>query len=142
MSKLDYTQLETLLAAQDFLAADQMTLAKLCELAGTLALKRGWVYFSEVERFAADELQTIDGLWLKYSDNRFGFSVQRTLWLKAGKNWEKLWPVLGWKSGNEWTRYPQEFIWTLEAPRGHLPSSNQLRGVRVMNVLLNHPAWL
>jgi hypothetical protein len=29
----------------------------------------------------------------------------------------------------------------LTAPVGHLPLSNQLRGVRVMEALLCHPAW-
>jgi len=63
------------------------------------------------------------------------------LWLAMGKNWEKLWSLIGWKQGNTWTRYPNEFIWDLTAPKGHLPLSNQLRGVRVISSLLNHPAW-
>jgi hypothetical protein len=28
-----------------------------------------------------------------------------------------------------------------EAPQGHLPLSNQLRGVQAYNALLSHPAW-
>jgi GUN4-like len=67
--------------------------------------------------------------------------VQRELWLSVGKNWEKLWTQIDWKNGNNWTRYPQGFTWDLSAPKGHLPLSNQLRGVRVMAALLSHPAW-
>ncbi|NET49629.1 MAG: hypothetical protein F6K09_13095, partial [Merismopedia sp. SIO2A8] len=48
---------------------------------------------------------------------------------------------IGWKSGNSCTRYPNEFTWDISAPAGHLPLSNQLRGVRVMSSLLSHPAW-
>ncbi|MBC6479342.1 MAG: GUN4 N-terminal ARM-like repeat domain-containing protein [Hormoscilla sp. GUM202] len=138
---LDYTQLQQLLAKLDWQAADRLTNQKLCELAGARAVQRKWLYFTEVERFPITDLQTINSLWLVYSEGKFGFSVQRELWLSVGKNWDNLWPKIGWKSDNNWTRYPQEFTWDITAPRGHLPLSNQLRGVRVIASLLTHPAW-
>ncbi len=138
---IDYTPLQKLLAQQQFQAADQLTLQQFCELAGPAAVQRKWVYFSEVEGFPVTDLQTVDQLWLAHSQGRFGFSVQRQIWLSVGKNWEALWPKIGWKNGNNWTRYPQEFTWDLTAPKGHLPLSNQLRGVRMINALLLHPAW-
>jgi hypothetical protein len=138
---IDYTTLQQLLVKQDFLAADRLTLEKLCELAGPTALQRKWLYFSEVDNFPIADLQTINTLWLIHSQGKFGFSVQRELWLSLSKNWEKLWPKIGWKTGNNWTRYPNGFTWDLTAPKGHLPLSNQLRGVRVIASLLSHPAW-
>ena len=138
---IDYTTLQQLLVKQDFLAADRLTLEKLCELAGPTALQRKWLYFSEVDNFPIADLQTINTLWLIHSQGKFGFSVQRELWLSLSKNWEKLWLKIGWKTGNNWTRYPNEFTWDLTAPKGHLPLSNQLRGVRVIASLLSHPAW-
>jgi hypothetical protein len=138
---IDYSSLQTLLSQRDYEAADRMTLTKLCELAGTGATQRGWLYFTEVEQFPIPDLQTINTLWQVYSEGKFGFTVQRELWLGTGKNWERLWPLIGWKSGNNWTRYPREFTWDLSAPRGHLPLTNQLRGVRVMDALMKHPAW-
>jgi GUN4-like/ARM-like repeat domain, GUN4-N terminal len=138
---LDYAPLQKLLAEQAFEAADRFTLEKLCELAGNAAMQRKWIYFTEVENFSVTDLQTMNVLWLTHSEGKFGFSVQRELWLGVGKNWEKLWSKIGWKSGNNWTRYPEEFTWNLTAPRGHLPLSNQLRGVRVIAALLAHPAW-
>jgi len=140
-NEIDYHPLQILLAKQDFQAADQLTLQKLCELAGDAAIQRKWIYFTEVEQFPAIDLQTINALWLVHSEGKFGFSVQRELWLSLGKNWDKLWPKIGWKDGINWTRYPQGFTWDLTAPKGHLPLSNQLRGVRVMASLLSHPAW-
>jgi hypothetical protein len=104
-------------------------------------MARKWVYFTEVQEFPLIDIQTIDRLWLIYSEGKFGFSVQRRLWLSLGKNWERLWPRLGWKEENLWTRYPNGFTWDLSAPDGHLPLSNQLRGVRMMEALLCHPAW-
>ncbi|MGK7904763.1 MAG: GUN4 N-terminal ARM-like repeat domain-containing protein [Hormoscilla sp.] len=139
--EIDYTQLQQLLAKLDWQAADRLSNQKLCELAGPGAVQRKWLYFTEVQKFPIADLQTINSLWLVYSEGKFGFSVQRELWLSVGKNWDKLWPKIGWKSGNNWTRYPTEFTWNISAPKGHLPLSNQLRGVRVMESLLSHPAW-
>ncbi|MEO1376214.1 MAG: GUN4 N-terminal ARM-like repeat domain-containing protein [Cyanobacteria bacterium J06635_10] len=138
---IDYTELQKLLANQDFQEADRLTLQKMCELAGEEAVKRKWLYFTEVEKFPITDLQTINNLWLVHSEGKFGFSVQREMWIGLRKNWENLWIKIGWKNGNNWTRYPNEFIWNLDAPRGHLPLSNQLRGVRAISSLLSHPAW-
>jgi len=138
---INYNPLQQLLALQDFQAADRETIQKMCELAGPTAVQRKWLYFTEVENAPIVDLQTINNLWLVHSEGKFGFSVQREIWLSLGKNWDKFWSKIGWQSGNNWTRYPHEFTWDLSAPKGHLPLSNQLRGVRVMSSLLSHPAW-
>ncbi|MGL5079885.1 MAG: GUN4 N-terminal ARM-like repeat domain-containing protein, partial [Microcoleaceae cyanobacterium] len=129
---VDYCLLQELLVKLDFQAADKLTLEKVCELAGSAAMERGWLYFSEVRQFPRTDLRTIDTLWQVYSEGKFGYSVQRKLWLSLDKNWDKLWPKINWRKAGVWTRYPQEFTWDLTAPPGHLPLSNQLRGVRVM----------
>jgi len=139
---INYIFLQELLVAQDFQAADRLTIEKMCELAGSTAVQRKWLYFTDVQNFPTSDLQTINQLWLVHSEGKFGFSVQREIWLGTGKNWDHLWVKIGWKNGNKWTRYPHEFTWDLSAPRGHLPLSNQLRGVRVMASLLSHPAWV
>jgi hypothetical protein len=138
---ISYNSLQQLLIRQEFQAADLLTIQTMCEVAGPQAVQRKWLYFTEVENFPTPDLQTINHLWVVHSEGKFGFSVQREIWLGVGKNWEGLWPKIGWKDGNKWTRYPNEFTWDLSAPRGHLPLSNQLRGVRVMASLLSHPAW-
>jgi GUN4-like/ARM-like repeat domain, GUN4-N terminal len=138
---VEYQELQRLLAERDWQAADKLTNLKLCELAGPVALQRQWLYFTDLNSIPSLDLQTIDQLWLVHSEGQFGFSVQREMWLATQKNWDKLWPKIGWKSGNNWTRYPGGFTWDLTAPRGHLPLSNQLRGVRAIAALLDHPAW-
>jgi GUN4-like/ARM-like repeat domain, GUN4-N terminal len=138
---VDYTPLQKLLAAQDFQAADLLTIQKMCEVAGTTAVQRKWLYFTDIDNFPTTDLQTINRLWLVHSEGKFGFSVQREIWLSLGKNWDNLWTKIDWKDGNNWTRYPGKFTWDLSAPKGHLPLSNQLRGVRVIASLFAHPAW-
>jgi hypothetical protein len=138
---VDYRSLQQLLVEQNFLEADKLTNLKLCELAGETSLARKWIYFTEVNGLPATDLRTLNALWLAHSNGRFGYSVQRELWISVGRDWIKLWAKILWKDGNNWTRYPGSFDWTIDAPRGHLPLSNQLRGVRVITSLLTHPAW-
>ena len=138
---IDYQPLQQLLAQQDFQGADVLTLQKLCELAGEAAIQRKWLYFTDIDSFSSTDLHTLNQLWLIHSEGRFGFSVQRQIWLSVGKDFSKLWHKIGWKTDKNWTRYPKEFTWDLSAPQGHLPLSNQLRGVRVIASLFSHPAW-
>ena len=66
--------------------------------------------------------------------------MQGRLLRTCGGRWERLWPKLGWKEQGVWTRYPTAFTWSLAAPDGHMPLINQLRGVRLMDAVLSHPA--
>lgn len=140
-SNVDFNDLQQLLMNQKYQEADALTRVKLCELVGETAILRKWVYFTEIEKISIADLQLIDLLWQVYSEGRFGYKIQRQMWLSLGKNYAQLWEKLKWKLGNKWTKYPQEFIWDLSAPTGHLPLSNQLRGVRVIDALFSHPAW-
>ena len=137
---LDYAPLQRALLQQQFEEADRLTSEHLRQLAGPDAVKRGYVYYSEVPAIAAADLESLDRLWVVYSQGRFGFSVQLRLLRSLAGRWDQLWPRLGWKQAGVWTRYPAAFTWTLEAPEGHLPLVNQLRGVRLMDALLSHPA--
>ena len=138
---IDYLPLQRFLAEQNYQEADTLTRVKMCEIAGEGAIKRKWVYFTEVTKFPIVDLQTLNSLWVNYSEGKFGFSVQRNLWVSVGRDYNKLWPKIGWKSSNNWTKYPHEFTWNISAPVGHLPLLNQLRGVRVTDSLFSHPVW-
>ncbi|MFZ9318351.1 MAG: GUN4 domain-containing protein [Vulcanococcus sp.] len=136
---LDYGPLQQALIRQQFEEADRLTSEHLRELAGPDAVKRGYVYYSEVPPMAAVDLESLDRLWVCFSQARFGFSVQLRLLRSLSGRWDQLWPRIGWKQAGIWTRYPKAFTWSLEAPEGHLPLVNQLRGVRLMDALLSHP---
>jgi hypothetical protein len=135
-----YKELEWLLIESSFELADRLTSAELRRLAGAGAEKRGYVYFSEVAQISSADLRHLDNLWWFYGAGRFGFRVQRRLLDGLNGRWDQLWPRLGWKDAGSWTRYPGSFTWSLQAPEGHLPLVNQLRGVRLMDALLSHPA--
>jgi len=137
---LDLPSLQTCLAGQHYEQADRLTSSMLRQLAGPAAEQRGYVYYSEVPPMPLLDLQSLDRLWVVYSQGRFGFSVQARLLRSCAGRWDRLWPRIGWKQGGVWTRYPGSFTWSLSAPDGHLPLVNQLRGVRLMDALLSHPA--
>ena len=137
---IDYSPLQRNLLEQHFEEADRLTSSFLRQLAGPEAIERGYVYFSEVKDMSQLDLVTIDRLWIAYSQGRFGFSVQARLLDSLGGRYEKLWPRIGWKQDGVWTRYPNSFNWNLSAPEGHMPLINQLRGVRLIDSILNHSA--
>ena len=137
---INYAELQLMLIEQKFEEADRLTSQYLRKLAGKLAEKRGYVFFSEVQNMSGKDLQTIDRLWTIYSTGRFGFTIQAKILKSVGKKYELLWPKIGWKKNGLWTRYPSSFNWSLEAPDGHMPLINQLRGVRLMDSILRHPA--
>ncbi|MDP7994607.1 MAG: GUN4 domain-containing protein [Synechococcus sp. SP2 MAG] len=139
-SDLDYSTLQQALLEERFEEADRLTSAFLRQLAGEQAERRGYVYFSEVLSIRGLDLVTIDRLWIAYSQGRFGFTVQARLLATVNGRYDKLWPRIGWKKEGVWTRYPRAFDWSLKAPEGHMPLINQLRGVRLIDALLNHPS--
>ena len=137
---IDYDELQQLLAKKDFLQANIVTQAKLCELAEINPKDRQWLYFTDIPTLPATDLQTIDNLWRIYSFNRFGFSIQKQIWTSVKHDWTHLLIKIKWIVNNNLCRYPQEFIWDMTAPKGHLPLFNQLRGTQALTSLLSHKA--
>nr|YP_010903592.1 hypothetical protein REP92_pgp183 [Hypnea wynnei]WCH56444.1 hypothetical protein [Hypnea wynnei] len=139
---LDYKNLQNLLQNYRYQEADRLTQKKLCNLVGLDDdNKRNWLYFTDISQIPSDDLLMIDLLWRIYSREKFGFSKQRQIWLANNCNWNKLWQNIGWTYKSQPLRYPNEFNWSLNAPHGHLPLFNQLRGVQVLSALFNHKAW-
>ena len=138
--EINFDKLQLNLLEQNFEEADKLTSSILRELAGKVAEKRGYVFYSEVKNMSGKDLETIDRLWKIYSQGKFGFSIQAKLLKSVGKRYELLWPRIGWKKDGIWTRYPSAFSWSLDAPDGHMPLVNQLRGVRLMDSILRHPS--
>jgi tetratricopeptide (TPR) repeat protein len=128
---VDYTRLRDLLAASKWKEADEETLAVM--LKATEREKDGWLDIESIENFPCTDLRTIDQLWVKYSNGRFGFSVQKRIWESVGGNpnadyetFEKFGDRVGWRRRRtksmqkEWLDY-DELNFTTKAKVGHLP---------------------
>nr|UAD87120.1 hypothetical protein [Gracilaria pacifica] len=140
--QLNYQPLQDLLMNHDFQKADSLTQSYLCSLTNAdKKYNRDWLYFTDISSLPCEDLYVLDKLWRIYSRDKFGFSIQRKIWLSNDCNWEKFWLLIGWNKSGIPLRYPNEFIWSIDAPDGHLPLFNQLRGVQVIAALFNHNVW-
>ncbi|MFM6671431.1 MAG: GUN4 domain-containing protein [Dolichospermum sp.] len=130
--RLIYRRLETLLKAQNFREADLETYR--VTLAVVNRESEGWLRVEDIENFPCKELRTIDNLWLKYSQGKFGISVQQEIYKNLGgtrnrfnlKVWESFGDRIGWRSVgggryDGWLSY-SDLNFSLSAPTGQLPS--------------------
>ena len=132
---VDYTRLRDLLIAGEWQEADLET--RKVMLKAARREKEGDLDLDSIESFPCDDLRTIDQLWHKYSYGRFGFSVQKKIWLSVGgkvdyKTECKLGDRVGWRKGRgkggSWLNY-SDLTFNKTAPRGHLPCWFGLWGV-------------
>jgi hypothetical protein len=96
---VDYVALRDFLKEEKWREAEDETRARLIEAAGPGAQKRNWVYFSEVPAIPVKDLRTMDALWSAASGGKFGFGVQRELWLQSSRRWERFFKVIDWVQG-------------------------------------------
>jgi serine/threonine-protein kinase len=123
---MDYRKLRDLLKAGKWKDADEETTRVI--LAFAKREKEGWLDVKDIDNFPCEDLRTIDQLWVKYSNGRFGFSVQKRIYQGLGgtKNYnEKIWQAfgdkVGWRKGGSWLYY-KDITFDIKAPEGHLPS--------------------
>ncbi|WP_258004415.1 GUN4 domain-containing protein, partial [Cylindrospermopsis raciborskii] len=81
----------------------------------------------DAENFPCKELRTIDNLWLKYSQGKFGISVQQEIYKNLGGTkqfdydvWISFGDGVGWRKQGSWLDY-RDLNFSLSAPTGHLP---------------------
>ena len=124
--KLD-GKLEQLLSAGKWREADKETTELMLKCANRE--KEGYLDARNCRNFPQEELRIIDQLWLKYSQNKFGFSVQKKIWLDNGGkldgnyDWNtycELGDRVGWRKAGDWLNY-SGITFNINALPGHLP---------------------
>jgi hypothetical protein len=117
---IDFTYLRNLLAAQMWREADRET--ELIMLKIGVRDKETCLAVEDIRKIPCRDLQTIDRLWVKYSNGRFGLSVQKNIWLEVKENPLVFGDRIGWRKEKRWIAdYYSEFDFSLNAPMGHLP---------------------
>jgi molecular chaperone DnaK (HSP70) len=113
---INYKKLQSLLMAQKWREADEETAQIILSLVNRT--QEGFLNNESMEKIPQKDLGTIDRLWVKYSNERFGFSIQKRIWHtmnnNAGEFGERVGGYFAWKSLSE-------LIYSLDAPAGHLP---------------------
>jgi len=122
---VDYTNLRDLLAAEKWREADQETLKVMLKAARRD--QKGYFTRESIDNFPCDDLRTIDQLWVKYSQGRFGFSVQKKIWFECGGKEDydtecKLRYRVGWQKGGV-NLISDDLTFNKQAQEGHLPAT-------------------
>ncbi|MDT9199272.1 serine/threonine-protein kinase [Limnospira fusiformis KN01] len=115
----DYGQLQKLLATHRWRKADRETWIMLCRALGKGG--RPYLHYSDLNKLPCEDLTILDNLWVKYSNHRFGFSIQAQIYLQEESDYGKFCDRVGWlKSiGHDPSL---GFRYNLNIPTGHLPT--------------------
>jgi len=124
--EVDYSRLRDLLTEKRWKEADEET--KNVLLKAAKKDKQGYLTDSDIQNLSCKDLNTIDHLWVKYSKDWFGFSVQKEIYLKCGGQMdnesnvrESFSDAVGWRKSGDWHWY-DNLNFSISAPRGHLPA--------------------
>jgi hypothetical protein len=127
---MDYRELEKLLKAQEWRKADELTVKYMLKVANRES--RGWLDEDSIKIFPCKDLRTIEQLWVHYSNSKFGFSIQKKIWLECGGEigkydyevWKKFAAKVGWyhPQNNDWRSYT-EFMNDTKNAQNALPAS-------------------
>lgn len=132
---MDYSELRDLLKAEEWKEADEETYRVM--LAVAKQEKEGWLRVEDIDNFPCVDLRTIDQLWVKYSNGKFGFSVQKRIYQDYGGTreynreiWEKFGDKVGWRKGGKWLYY-NDVTFDITAREGHLPYRSGVSDFRI-----------
>ncbi|OUL21755.1 hypothetical protein BV378_26050 [Nostoc sp. RF31YmG] len=132
-SGINYSKLRDLLAENKWQEADKETYIYVLRISERE--EESWLDDGEIKRLQRHDLRIINNLWIKYSDSKFGFSVQKQIWQDSKEDFKRFGDRVGWLVNlvnSEWRRY-EEAIFSLDAPEGHLPYTVRLLGLGYRN---------
>ena len=141
-----YGKLKDLLAAGKWKEADLETTKVMIEITGKAELDA--ITPEDIQRFPCNAITVIDQLWRKYSNNRFGFSLQVRIYQSVGGSMDTIraqrieflqrtGEKTGWRKDGKRVE-PDDFDFSLEAPEGALPVNwwNSPYGAKMANFFL------
>ncbi|NEQ51921.1 MAG: NACHT domain-containing protein [Leptolyngbya sp. SIO3F4] len=138
-----YFKLAYYLQTQQWQAADNETVSVM--LAAGDKTQKGYLNLDDIRNFPCPDLRVIDQLWVRYSNNHFGFSIQKDIYLHCGgkadyqyyeEAFRKFGTVVGWRVNEEWKF---EIIWDGSGPAGQLPVFGESGMTYVNEFLFSHP---
>ena len=119
-SKIDLTQLEVYLKQQQWQQANQETAKLLLQAASQE--QQNWLETDDLTKISGGDLLSIDRLWSKYSEAKFGFKVQLEIWQNLpNQNYRAFGSEVGWYKNQRWL-LSKRLDYSLAAPEGHLPA--------------------
>lgn len=127
-----YRALVNYLASGSWKEADQETDRLMLKVVGTAAEKRGYLMLDEIRNFPCEDLRLIDQLWVKFSGGKFGFSVQKKIYIDCGAKldcqypgdeiWYDFCDRIGWRKDNKYVNFASFTFDPSISPAGQIPS--------------------
>ena len=123
---LKYKQLAEYLMQGEWKEADKETLKVMLKVSNRK--NQDYLDVEAIDNFPCEDLRFIDRLWVSASNGKFGFSVQKDIYLSLGgkreynqKVWNKFGDRVGWRSsGGSWLNY-RDITFEINTHDGHLP---------------------
>ena len=123
-----YQQLETYLKNSQWKEADQETSRLMLQIVGKEADQ--WLNEEDIQNFPCEDLRTLDKLWVDYSNGKFGFSVQKKVWIACGgvpgeydyDVYKKFADQVGWRKLGDWLSYDKITFLLHGSKHAHLPA--------------------
>ncbi|ERT06506.1 phosphotransferase enzyme family protein [Lyngbya aestuarii BL J] len=123
----DYTELQNLLEQRNWKEADIETEKVMLKMANREA--EGWIDANTIESLSCSDLRELDQVWIKYSEGKFGLSIQKEIYLETGNplgkfqesSYHKFGDRIGWRKNGNWLEY-SDLTFDENAPRGQFPS--------------------
>lgn len=129
-----FIQLEEYLCQAEWRKADEETAFIFFEVMALENIDRDKMYYQTPSQI----LREIDQLWVKHSDGKFGFSVQKDIYQSLGGTrkydeeiWEAFCNKVGWQQGGKWLHYDELTFNRDTHYKGHLPMGTIGFGGRV-----------
>ncbi|MBH8554509.1 GUN4 domain-containing protein [Nostocaceae cyanobacterium CENA357] len=132
-NNIDYTNLENFLHQGAWRDADEETLTIMLEANEwgrfSKSMNECYIDSSYVNKIPLEIIQNIDAMWLKYSDEKFGFSIQKQIWKSVGRKYDKFGLQVRWCKRSlldfgqpKWLLYENLNFDYVDAVTGHLPA--------------------
>ncbi|KAM3111748.1 GUN4 domain-containing protein [Phormidesmis sp. 146-33] len=124
-----YRSLQNYLSNGRWEEADQETFDVMLEVAKQK--EKGYLNKEDIRRFPCNDIYIIDQLWVKFSGGRFGFSVQKQIYIETGNtpdgqyhkgSWEKFCNQVGWMQNQEYVEATPD----TSALEAHLPAGGRV----------------
>ncbi|MFK0735486.1 MAG: GUN4 domain-containing protein [Gloeotrichia echinulata HAB0833] len=139
---MDYSTLQNYLKAGKWQEAYEET--RRVMLAVAKREEEGYLNSESIDNFPCEDLRTVDQLWVKYSNGRFGFSVQKRIYQGLGgtrtydeKILEAFGDRVGWRQRGNWSYYSKiDLTFDIKAPEGHLPVCLRYSGSNLVTMEL------
>ncbi|WP_160299590.1 GUN4 domain-containing protein [Leptolyngbya iicbica] len=134
---VDYLRLQDLLKMGEWKAADQETADQILKAMG----KDSWwqIESKDLLNFPCADLKTLDQLWVKYSNGKWGFNVQKQIYVACGAKldgkypgneiWREFCCRVGWRKGGSYLNYSDLTFNLKNSSAGECPTVCGVKGL-------------